>query len=63
MHPIRHTPQRLRCGQPETILVTLAARAADNVCSEARRQFSLLTGQWNFAALRLALQVVLAGKP
>jgi hypothetical protein len=61
MHPIRHTPQRLRCGQPETILVTLAARVADNVCSEARRQFSLLTGQWNFATLLQRIEVGLNG--
>ena len=27
------------------------AGAADNVCSKDRRQFSLLTGQWNFPAL------------
>jgi hypothetical protein len=42
-------------------LVTLAARVADNVCSEARRQFSLLTGQWNFATLLQRIEVGLNG--
>jgi hypothetical protein len=36
--------------QRATFVAPHQAGVADNVCSEDRRQFSLLTGQWNLAA-------------
>jgi len=42
------SPPRPECA---ALVALHQAGVADNVCSEDRRQFALLTGQWNFPAL------------
>ena len=45
--------------QRAALIAAHQAGVADNVGSEDRRQFSLLTGQWNFPAL---LQRIVEGQ-